>query len=283
MACKTLLTVVTPHSAAADADLSVLNAAIDIARRENAHLEVLCIGIDDTPYGFFYSEGSMAILRDGPDRALEAGRDLLARVENRLRGLDIRWSAEQALAQQGAISLLVSQRARFSDLVVLSRPYGPGRSAVDVAVLEAALFDAGLPVLVLPEADKPLPEARRVVVAWNRSPEALSAIRAALPVLRHAKAVDIAIIDPADSGPERSDPGGALAQWLARHGVRAEISVLARSLPRISEVLIRHLRDREADLLVMGAYGHSRFREAILGGATRELLEHAPVPVLLAR
>lgn len=283
MACKTLLTVVTPHSAAADADLSALNAAIEIARRENAHLEVLCIGIDDTPYGFFYSEGSMAILRDGPDRALEAGRDLLARVENRLRGLDIRWSAEQALAQQGAISLLVSQRARFSDLVVLSRPYGPARGPVDVAVLEAALFDAGLPVLVLPEDDKPLPEARRVVVAWNRSPEALSAIRAALPLLRRAEAVDIAIIDPDTTGPERSDPGGALAQWLARHGVRAEISVLARSLPRISEVLIRHLRDREADLLVMGAYGHSRFREAILGGATRELLEHAPVPVLLAR
>jgi nucleotide-binding universal stress UspA family protein len=140
-----------------------------------------------------------------------------------------------------------------------------------------------VPVLVLPQG-QPIPEEPgRIVVAWNRSPEALAAIRAALPLLIRAKAVDIAIIDPDDYGPERSDPGGALAQWLARHGVRAEISVLARTLPRVSEVLIRHLRDRQADLLVMGAYGHSRFREAILGGATRELLETAPVPVLMAR
>ena len=66
------------------------------------------------------------------------------------------------------------------------------------------------------------------------------------------------------------------------HGVRAEVSVLARTLPRISDILARHVRDQNADLLVMGAYGHSRFREAILGGATRNMLEQAEVPVLMA-
>jgi nucleotide-binding universal stress UspA family protein len=64
--------------------------------------------------------------------------------------------------------------------------------------------------------------------------------------------------------------------------VRAEVTVLAKTLPRVSDVLIRHLRDANADLLVMGAYGHSRFREAILGGATRDMLEKAEVPVFLA-
>ena len=82
--------------------------------------------------------------------------------------------------------------------------------------------------------------------------------------------------------PERSDPGGLLCQLLVRHGVQAEVSVLARTLPRVSDVLARHVRDLDAGLLVMGAYGHSRFREAILGGATRDMLEAAEVPVFLA-
>ena len=94
--------------------------------------------------------------------------------------------------------------------------------------------------------------------------------------------MNIAVIDPPQHGPERSDPGGMLCQMLVRHGVRAEVSVLAKTLPRISDVLARHVRDQNADLLVMGAYGHSRFREAILGGATRNMLEEAEVPVLMA-
>ena len=105
---------------------------------------------------------------------------------------------------------------------------------------------------------------------------------AALPLLQAAHLVNIAVIDPPQHGPERSDPGGMLCQMLVRHGVKAEVSVLARSMPRISDVLNRHVRDMDADMLVMGAYGHSRFREAILGGATRNMLEMAEVPVLMA-
>ena len=97
------------------------------------------------------------------------------------------------------------------------------------------------------------------------------------------EAVEIAAIDPSPHGPERSDPGGALCQWLTRHGARAEIAVLARTLPRISEILNRRATETGASLIVMGAYGHSRFREAILGGATRGMLEQAAVPVLMAR
>ena len=167
--------------------------------------------------------------------------------------------------------------------MVLPRPYGAGKGADSEAVVEAALFDAKVPVLVLPAAG--LPEGalpRRVVLAWNQSAEAMAATRAALPLLKGADLVDITVVDPPPHGPERSDPGGLLCQMLVRHGVRAEVSVLARSLPRVSEVLARHATDQNADLLVMGAYGHSRFREAILGGATRNMLEQAELPVLMA-
>lgn len=145
------------------------------------------------------------------------------------------------------------------------------------------MFEGQAPILVLP--DTPVDGAtigRRVAVAWNQSREALVAIRRALPLLIAASKVDIVIVDPPTHGPEKTDPGGMLSQMLARHGVRVEVSVLAKTMPKVSEVLSRHVTETGADLLVMGAYGHSRFRQAILGGATRSMLEQAAFPVLMA-
>jgi nucleotide-binding universal stress UspA family protein len=166
--------------------------------------------------------------------------------------------------------------------VVLPLPYGGNRGVEDEVLTEAALFEGMAPVLAVPARGMAAADPRNVVVAWNQSREALVAARRALPFLRRADAVQIVVVDPSAYGPERSDPGGLLCQYLVRHGVRAEVVVLARSLPRVSDLLARHLRDANADLLVMGAYGHSRFREAIMGGATRDMLEKAEVPVFLA-
>lgn len=278
---KTLLTVVTRQDPAATA-FQGLEAAIGLARREDAHLEVLALGLDISQPGYFYAGTSMIVLQETLARVQSGAEELEELARKRLHAEDIRWSVDQAVAQMGGVAPLVSQRARFADLVVLARPYGEGRTQVDEAVLETALFEAGVPVLVLPEGMTEVPSFDRIVVAWNQSPEALAAIRKALPLLQRAEMVDITVVDPPAHGPERSDPGGSLSQWLARHGVRAEVTVLARTMPRVSDILSRHVRDRDADLLVMGAYGHSRFREAILGGATRDLLAGTEVPVLMA-
>jgi nucleotide-binding universal stress UspA family protein len=100
--------------------------------------------------------------------------------------------------------------------------------------------------------------------------------------LKLAELVDVTVVDPPQRGPERSDPGGLLCQYLVRHGIKAQVSVLAKTLPKVSEVLARHARDEGCDMMVMGAYGHSRLREAVLGGATRAVLEGAEIPVLMA-
>lgn len=161
-------------------------------------------------------------------------------------------------------------------------PYGEGRRIELEPVVEAAMFDGQVPVVVVPDAATATARPKRIVIGWNESAEALRAVRAALPLLQGADVVHVCVIDPPQHGPDRSDPGGALSQFLARHGVKAEIDVLLRTMPRISDVLMRHVRDVDADMVVMGAYGHSRFREAILGGATRNMLEHASVPVFMA-
>lgn len=281
MAYKSILTVLT---SAADAALAVSSAA-RLARSQDAHLDVLVLGVDRTQLGYSYIGAGAVLMEVAMDRAESDARAVEAAARTALAAEpgDLRWALEAAVTQIGALTDIVAQRARFADLVVLPRPYGPGKGADAEAVVEAALFDARVPVLVLPSSglrDGAVP--RRVVLAWNQSAEAMAATRVAMPLLKGADLVDITVIDPPPHGPERSDPGGMLCQMLVRHGVHAEVSVLARSLPRVSDVLARHVTDQNADLLVMGAYGHSRFREAILGGATRNMLEKAEVPVLMA-
>lgn len=278
MGYKSLLTVATDQTALAP----LLESAVAIAAREDAHLDVLCLGLDRTQVGYYYGGGAALVYQETVDRAQQEAERVETEAKAFLEKQTLRWGTEAAIAQIGSIVNPVGMRARFSDLVILPRPYGEGRGLEDEAILEAALFDGRVPVLVVPEAGVGIGLGRRIVLAWNQSDEALAAAHKALPFLTRAEAVNITIIDPPQHGPERSDPGGALSQLLTRHGVRAEVSVLARTTSRISDVLTRHALDQNADLIVMGAYGHSRFREAILGGATRNMLEHSEVAVLLA-
>ena len=287
MAYKTLLTVLTvPSTPAGDSGalppLGALDAAIALARREDAHLDVLAIGVDRTQIGYYYPGASPMIYQQTMELAQSEAASLEEAARKRLGKEDIRWGIEGAVAQIGGLGQIVAKVARFADLVVMPKPYGEGHGTEEEATVEAALFDGQAPVLVIPPGVMDMPSADRIVVAWNQSSEAMVAIRRALPLLKRAAMVNITVIDPPSHGPERSDPGGMLSQWLSRHGVRTEVSVLARTMPRISDVLVRHARDQNAQMIVMGAYGHSRFRQAILGGATRNMLESADIPVFLA-
>lgn len=289
MSYKTILTVVTNAADAA----ATITAAAKMCAMEDAHLDVLALGVDHDQIGYSYvGAGAFvgtgdALMQVNLERADTEARtnEAAARAALSEQAPGLRWSVEAASVQIGSLTDLVASRARFADLVVLSRPYGTGRGIEAEAVLEAALFEGHAPVLVMPAAAA-LPSAptlpRHIVLAWNQSAEAMVATRRALPLLKGADKVSIAVIDPSVHGPERADPGGLLSQMLVRHGVRAEVAVLARTMSQVSDVLAQHVRDQGADLLVMGAYGHSRFRQAILGGATRNMLEHAEVPVFMA-
>lgn len=278
MTYKTIVSVVVrPEGAGAP-----LDAAIELARKWDAHLHVLCLGLERIVTDYYFVGASVALHKELLDKANEDASAIESAVNANLQSEDIRWSVEKAVVQPGTLATLVGLRARYADLVILPQPYGPMGGDEAVAVTEAALFGGRAPVLVLPPGPLAGDFSERIVLAWNESDEALRAARAALPLLKAANSVDIAVVDPRPTGPERSDPGGVLSEMLARHGVKTEVSVLAKTLPRVSEVLIRHTRDKRAGMIVMGAYGHSRLREAILGGATRAMLEISEVPVLLA-
>lgn len=278
MAYKSLLTVLT--------DLRTTDAQLDqvitLAEAQDAHVEALCLGVDRTQTGYYYAGANAMLVQETLTRANAEATEILTHASDVLGKSGVRWSADDGVAQITDLGRHVAHRARFSDLVVLSRPYGEKHGAEAEPIVEAAMFEGHAPVLVLPDAGAPLTTPKNILVAWNQSVEALRAIRRALPFLRAAELVRIVVIDPPPHGPERSDPGGMLSQMLARHGVNCEISVLSKTMNRVSDVLNRHAVDTNADLMVMGAYGHSRFREAILGGATRNMLEQAVIPVFMA-
>lgn len=278
MAYKTLFTAVTDPAAAA-APMAMAKA---LCRAWDAHLDVLTMGIDRTQTGYYYAGANAMVLQETLQRAQREATDLETEIRAEFKAEDVLWNVETAVAAIADLGRHVAGRARFADLAVMAQPYGEGAGVELEPVLEAALFDGDTSVLMVPAGYEPKSEFKRIVIGWNESKEALNAVRRALPLLKKAEFVSIAIINPPTHGPERSDPGGRLSEFLSRHGVHVEISVLAKTMPRISDVLARHAEDISADLMVMGAYGHSRFREAILGGATRGILENAKLPVFLS-
>ncbi len=278
MAFKSLLTVMTETKLSQNA----LAQMVALAEGQDAHVEALCLGVDRSQTGYYYAGANALILQETLSRANAEADEILAYAQDYLGRSGVRWSAENGVAQIADLGRHVARRARFSDLVVLPRPYGKDRDAEAEPIVEAAMFEGHSPVLLVPDDNKPISAPKTVMVGWNESVEAMRAIRRALPFLKQAELTRIVVIDPPRHGPDRSDPGGLLSQMLARHGVKCEIDVLSKTMTRVSDILNRHAADTEADMIVMGAYGHSRFREAILGGATRNMLEQSEIPVFLA-
>ncbi|MDA7427374.1 universal stress protein [Primorskyibacter aestuariivivens] len=278
MSYKSLLTVLTDPNLAP----GLLGQATELAARLDAHLDVLCIGVDRTQTGYYYAGASALVLQETITRASREAEELEAFARKELGKTDIRWGCDHTVAPIADLGRHVAGHARYSDLVVLPQPYGEERGAELESVVEGALFEGRTPVLVMPEGASLATLPSRIALAWNESAEALVAVRAALPFIAGAERVNVVVIDPPTHGPNRSDPGGLLSQYITRHGARVEVDVLAKSLPRVSDVLLRHATDTDTQMIVMGAYGHSRFREAILGGATRNMLEQSKLPVFMA-
>ena len=278
MAYKSVAVVLTDETLM----MPALERAIAIAGAHDAHLDVLTLGVDRSSAGYYYAGASAMVLEQTISRAQEEANAILAAVRTRLSATDLRWSCDAEVAQLVDLTRRVAQRIRFSDLAVLPQPYGEQRGVELEPVTEACLFEGSVPAIIMPDTDAVPASPNRILIGWNESAEAMSAVRAALPLLKAAENVHVVVVDPPTHGPTRSDPGGLLSQYLARHGVRVEIDVLSKTLPRVADVLMRPAVDISADMMVIGAYGHSRFREAVFGGATRNLLEKSTVPLFMA-
>jgi nucleotide-binding universal stress UspA family protein len=176
----------------------------------------------------------------------------------------------------GFESELVGQIGRVFDLTVIARR-GPRGSSHDT--VQAALLDTGRPMLLAPPAP---PDALgdAVLLAWNASPQAARAAASALPFLQQATRVVVMSIG---NGPEPAPSADELARALAWHGIAAQARRLEQGSRRVRDMLLAEAAAMSADLLVIGAYSHSRMRQVVFGGVTEHMLDHAELPILLAR
>ncbi len=191
----------------------------------------------------------------------------------------------ESLAADGSPADKISELARYADLVVIAQPDDDQLSTGDPArdLPGEVILESGRPVMVVPYAGTFDHIGESVMVMWNASREAARAIADALPILEKARHVNVVSVNPGRETEDIGDlPGADIAHQLARHGVRVETAPTYSEDVEIGEIILSRAFDMSADLIVMGGYGRSRFREMILGGATRSLLESMTVPVFFS-
>jgi nucleotide-binding universal stress UspA family protein len=183
----------------------------------------------------------------------------------------------------GMIDDVLLEQSRYADLVVLSQDGDLTDLEVPVDPRAGAIvMSAGRPVLVVPRDYKGKTCGKRVLVAWKPSAEATRAVHDALPLLEKADSVTVMRINPKADEPAHN-PGFDLAAHLARHGVKVTVMPVLSPDQSAGDIIVKKAAELNADLIVMGAYGHSRLRELVFGGATRQLLQAPAVPVLMSR
>jgi nucleotide-binding universal stress UspA family protein len=280
-----------------------LEVALNLAKDFGAHVQVLHASLDP--------RDSVAYLGDGMtgtmiSRAMEDSEKESAERYQRAQGVFHKTCAEQAvdiiedsalsdvvstpsasfMGLTGHLDELVARYGRLADLTIGCHPATDTNPSPPVA-LEAAIMETGRPVMVIPAADTGWKPSRglgeKVAVAWYGNPEAARAVAFAMPILSRAKQVEVIYY-----GEERGEEtaADALVSYLQFHDVEAAVHGVveggAAGRKRTGEILLDQARELGSDMLVMGAYTHSRLRQIIFGGTTRYVMENADIPVLLA-
>lgn len=272
MAIKDLLAIVDTG----DKDEQFIKDALSFAEFHGAQLTFLVLSvIPSSDYAGVWG-APYVILQDFVELVETKKKRLAERT--RLSNIEVRAISDQP----GVMLTKAAVEARYADMVL----FGPADTyeypPVRRETIESILFASGRPVLILPTGHQPR-AFDHIALGWNASREATHALKDATGLAVSNAKVDILVLDgrPSTKG-HGSDPGADIAHHLARHGFATNVVTLTGLEKSDAETLIQGARQHGANLLALGAYGHSRLREMILGGVTRELIAGAPIPVLFS-
>lgn len=267
----------------AGSDSSALDAALALAKLHDAHISVLVTLEHPMPlvteFGYVpleLTQQQFEEARASAEAQAKRARDYLAREavssEVRLTEVMLLWSEETAALQ-----------ARHADISVIGGP-DPGKDSPRFALtFKSLLLNSGRPVLLIPRGARLKVPLRRAVVAWKPTGEASRALHDALPLLANASEIDVLMVDPrVGEGQHGQQPGADIGVHLARHGLKVNVVSEPKAGLSVGANVLLHVQNVDADLLVMGGYGHARWREVVLGGATNSVLQGATRPVLFS-
>ena len=279
MSCKTIL-VYLNDIARAD---RLLGVAAALAQKHKAHLVGLAVV---PPYVVTPAFDATAVSTtiDAHRVAYQTDMAKLKAIFNeagRRQELSCEW--READAQFGSAAALVIEHARSADLVVTSQDNASWSYSTFLEASDRIVMESGRPVLVVPNSGRAVMPAKRVLIAWNGRREAARAAFDAIHLLPHGAEVTVLWVDTSSDPVIAGEaPGVDLCTTLARHGFKCEAASAQAPHGDAAEAILREASARGADLIVMGAYGHSRFREFILGGASRDILARMDRPILMS-
>ena len=276
MALKDLLV----HVGSDDTSTTRIDVAARLAAWHDAHLTGLHVMAAPTLPGYLEAELPPQVHELRTERLRQDAERARERFDAGVRAAGV--SRAEWRAIEAGIVETVGRHGRYVDLVVIGQGIDLEDPTGALGRLPSELpLAIGRPVLVVPRYGAFPALGDHVLVGWNASREATRAVNDALPLLQRAQRVTVLSVDPTDH-PDRRIPGADITLHLARHGVNAVAAQTRAADISIGDALLSYAADIGADLIVCGAYGHSRVREMVLGGATRHLLQHMTVPVLMA-
>ena len=252
-----------------------LQAALDLTRSLGGHLH--CLRTNPyNPQMAFDGVTGMSVMYDISKLSREMDEQLRAKIEKRLSSEDVSWDYREENADP---SRGLSKNSALVDIIVLSSASGDKDNALPLGILGDVLFNATAPVVVQPDSMKKFDACGPALVAWNGSFEAGNALRAAVPLLKMSSAVHILTVDEDN---DHDLPQLAASEYLAYHGIKSEIHSPSSGKIPVDAVLLDEAKKANAAYIIMGAYGHSRAREFLFGGVTRNLFKGCDIPLVVS-
>jgi nucleotide-binding universal stress UspA family protein len=221
---------------------------------------------------------AIQILTELQDQAMRDGDAKAKWLKQRWADLQVPSELRRLDESFGVLTGKVVKQARCADLFIATRPYGEAKSAVWPELVEAVLFGSGRAMLLVAPGQHRQGPFETVLVAWNGSRESARALREGLGFIEQASRTVVLVVDPPTDGMPCAD----LKAHLAHHNVVAEVVTAGSEDRPIAEIILEEARRISADLVIMGAYGHTRLREQVFGGATRDMLTTSESPILVA-
>lgn len=259
----------------------VIDGAISLAARCQAQLDAVSVGYESSSLPLVAEGGAAvaSIFEVERERALERAQAALAVFEAEAKRAGLVHSSRAISALQGEAAAILGATARLYDLAVVAQPEF-ARDTFDNTLSQEILFQSGGPVLFMPYTFKGAFQAKRVGICWDGSRLAARAVRDAMPLLEQAEAITVITINAANVPADAT--AAHLVRYLTRLGVPTAIDSLKTEKANIQSSILSLAADESLSLLVMGGYGHSRLKETVFGGVTRDMLESMTVPTLMS-
>lgn len=259
-----------------------LDTAFAMARDNDAAISGLFVVPDYVVPSYVEAQISVDLITDVTEKAIARAEVTLGEYRQRADAAGVKFEAQVV---EGQVIPILREHSKYTDLLMLGQdnPEDPDNASYGLA--DALLFEGASACMMVPHSGKLAPPGQRVLLTWNASRESARALREALPILKRAETIVVLSSEPDEGGSDiaRGHPHAAeLARFLESHGIETVSSGISDVDMSASDAILGQAADMNADLIVMGAYGHARLREIILGGVTRDLLKQSPVPLFLA-